>query len=498
MAGIRPRVSTEVICAEPPAVPCGVMLFGASGDLTRRKVLESLFELFRKGLLHESFWLLGCARTAMTDEEFRNLGIKAAMQAGSGAGSRSVEAFAGRLYYQNGDYSNAGFYQKLAGRRSELDKKYGTGGNCIFYLAVPPTVYESVVDGLDTGRAAAGGDGRLRLVVEKPFGRDLASAAALDKLLASRFGESQIFRIDHYHGKETVQNILMFRFANSIFEPVWNRDHIDHVQITIAESDGIGHRAGYYDQSGALRDMVQNHLLQVLTLVAMEPPASFDAESIRDERGKLMKSLRPIDGDSAAEFFVRGQYAGYRNEKGVAKDSQTETFAAAKLFVDNWRWRGVPFYVRTGKRLARRVTEIAIEFRPVPHSMFASFGLEEMPPNVLVFKIQPEEGISLSLQAKRPGSKVCMGTLAMDMSYKEVFGGEPPEAYQRLLLDCMAGDQTLFVRRDASEAAWALLMPVLELWERGGSGLHVYPDGSESFAAADELMARDGRRWRGL
>jgi glucose-6-phosphate 1-dehydrogenase len=501
MAEIRPAAVSDIICAEPPPVPCGMILFGASGDLTKRKVLGSVFELFRKGLLHESFWLLGCGRTVMSDEEFRGIAAESARKEPGGSDGKAVEAFLGRLFYQSGDYTMPKLYQDMAGRRKELDKKYGTEGNCIFYLAVPPTIYTAIVERLgasELGKCSEEGRCRIRLVVEKPFGRDLASAAALDELLAKYFNESQVYRIDHYQGKETVQNMLMFRFANSIFEPVWNRDYIDHVQITIAESDGIGHRAGYYDEAGALRDMVQNHVLQIMALVAMEPPVSFEAESIRDERRKMLRSIRPLDAKSAGECFVRGQYAGYKDERGVAAGSRTETFVAAKLLVDNWRWRDVPFYIRTGKRLARSVTEVAIKFKPVPHSMFASFGLDDIPANVLVFKIQPEEGISLSFQAKRPGSKVCMGTLALDLSYRQVFGGEPPEAYQRLLLDCMAGDQTLFTRRDASEAAWRLLMPVIDEWKNDTAELYKYPAGASSFAAADSLLAKDGRKWRSL
>jgi glucose-6-phosphate 1-dehydrogenase len=511
MADIRPVAMNDIVCAEPPPVPCGMVLFGASGDLTRRKILGSVFELFRKGLLHESFWLLGCARTEMTEGEFRGIAMASARKEPGGGNSKAIEEFLQRLYYQSGDYVSEKLYKSLAARRLELDKRHGTEGNILYYLSLPPAVYPTVAEKLGSSELAqcpAGNGCKIRLVVEKPFGRDLASASALNELLAGYFDESQIYRIDHYQGKETVQNMLMFRFANSIFEPVWSRDYIDHVQITSAEAVGIGHRAGYYETSGALRDMVQNHLLQMMAVVGMEPPSSFEPDAIRDERSKLLKSIRPIQPKDVTTYFVRGQYAsgqagtekavGYRQEEGVAKDSQTETFVAAKLLVDNWRWQDVPFYVRTGKRLARRMTEVAITFKKVPHSMFAAFGLDELPANVLVFKIQPEEGISLSFQAKRPGSKVCMGTLALDFGYGQVFGGEPPEAYQRLLLDCMAGDQTLFTRRDASETAWRLLMPVLEEWDKGEALLHEYPAGSRSFTAADGLLAKDGRKWREL
>jgi glucose-6-phosphate 1-dehydrogenase len=345
-------------------------------------------------------------------------------------------------------------------------------------------------------------------VVEKPFGHDLASALELNSTIQKHFSESQIYRIDHYLGKETVQNILMFRFANAIFEPVWNRNFIDHIQITIAESLGVEHRGGYYDKAGALRDMFQSHILGMLAFVTMEPPASFQPDHIRDEKVKLLRSIRPFDQRSIEKDIVRGQYSagaiegksvvGYRRELEVDPNSTTETYAAAKVFVDNWRWQGVPFYVRTGKRLARKDTEIAIAFKKVPHSMFVSAGLGDLPANVLVFQIQPEEAISLSFQAKRPGSKACMGTLRMRFGYRDVFGGEAPEAYQRLLLDCMTGDQTLFTRQDDVEVSWNLVTPVLDAWQKWPALPFEYPAGCESFAQADMLIEQDGRRWRGL
>jgi glucose-6-phosphate 1-dehydrogenase len=348
----------------------------------------------------------------------------------------------------------------------------------------------------------------IRLVIEKPFGQDLESATQLNERIGHCFDESQIYRIDHYLGKETVQNILMFRFANLIFEPLWNRNYIDHIQITISESIGVGHRANYYDKSGALRDMFQNHMLQILTLATMEPPVSFEADSIRDEKVKLLKAIRPIDIKKINDNFVRAQYGqgkikaeqvkGYLDEKSVAENSKTETFVAARLFIDNWRWKGVPFYLRTGKAMKAKNTEIAVYFKSVPHSLFASVGLDEMPPNVLVFQIQPEEGMTLSFQAKRPGSKICMTTLDMNFNYKNVFLIEMPEAYQRLLLDCMLGDQTLFTRYDTVEASWKLLEPVLQLWQKDEAALYTYPAGSESFPQADDLIGSDGRKWRNI
>jgi glucose-6-phosphate 1-dehydrogenase len=347
---------------------------------------------------------------------------------------------------------------------------------------------------------------QIKLVVEKPFGRDLTSAVALNECITRYFDESQVYRIDHYLGKETVQNILMLRFANAIFEPVWNRNYVDHVQITIAETEGVEHRAGYYDTAGALRDMFQNHMLQMLTLVAMEPPISFEADRIRDEKVRLLRSIRPFDLDRLDEYWVRGQYGlgsiagttvkGYLEEAGVNPQSKTETFVATKLFIDNWRWQGVPFYLRTGKRLAAKNTEIAITFKKIPYSLFSSVGLDELPTNILVLRIQPEEGISLSFQAKRPGSKLCMSTLNMDFSYQSLFSASVPDPYKRLLLDCMVGDQTLFTRQDDIEVSWQILTPILQAWEQSESSPHFYTAGCQSFAEADKLIENDGRHWR--
>jgi glucose-6-phosphate 1-dehydrogenase len=393
-----------------------------------------------------------------------------------------------------------------------LDKKHKMNGCHIFYLAVPPFLYSPIVHYLGVSALSCinGSDSkqRARLIVEKPFGRDLQSATELNDKIRQCFDESQIYRIDHYLGKETVQNILMFRFANAIFEPVWNRGYIDHVQISIAESLGVEHRGSYYDKAGALRDIFQNHMLQILALVAMEPPASFEANPIRDEKVKLLRSIRPFNANELDSSIVRGQYGpgsingeqvvGYRAEPEIDPKSKTETFVATKLFIDNWRWKDVPFYLRTGKRLRAKDTEVAIFFKKVPHSMFVSAGLADIPPNVLVLQIQPEEAISLGFQAKRPGSKICMSTLNMNFSYKNIFGVEMPEAYQRLLLDCMLGDQTLFNRYDSVETAWQLLAPVLDAWEDEDSAPWPYAAGSESFAQADTLVESDGRAWRKL
>ena len=500
----------EAVCVESISPPAALVVFGASGDLVRRKLLISLLRLHKQGLLSEQFYFIGCGRKQLSDSEFQEIVRKAV--AGEDIAPKQIEAFARRFYYVSGAYEDAGFYEDIKKRLSNLESTYKVGGSVIFYLSVPPFLYPSIVEQLGkaglSGLAKSNAADNVKLVVEKPFGRDLQSATELNEQIRRYFNESQIYRIDHYLGKETVQNILMFRFANSIFEPVWNRNYIDHVQITIAESMGIEHRGGYYDKAGALRDMFQNHMLQMLALVAMEPPTSFEADRIRDEKVKLLRSIRPFKIGADSTNIVRGQYGpgvldgkkvtGYRQEQDVADDSKTETFVAAKMWVDNWRWKNVPFYLRTGKRLSHKDTEIAITFRKVPHSMFVASGLGDMPRNVLVMQIQPEEGISLNFEAKRPGSKICMGTLNMSFSYRSVFGVKMPEAYQRLLSDCMHGDQTLFTRQDDVDATWRLLTPLLELWAGDGSAPHEYPAGSESFAAADNLIESDSRQWRKL
>ncbi len=507
-----------MICAETPAPPTAVVVFGASGDLAHRKLFPSLAQIQERGLLSEQFCLLGCGRTAYSDEQFRQEAADAIRKNSGGGSGEAPKTFLDKLYYLSGDYGDAGTYERIKSRLAELRQKHNVDGCNVFYLSVPPFLYQTIIERI--GAAGLSGknghecEKRVRLMVEKPFGRDLQSAAELNDTITKWFEESQVYRIDHYLGKETVQNIMIFRFANAIFEPIWSRNHIDNVQITIAETLGVEHRADYYDKSGALRDVFQNHMLQMLALVAMEPPISFDADRVRDEKAKLLRAVRPFEcaaPEARATVspsgcrVVRGRYGpgringqavpGYRAEEGVNPDSRTETFVAARILVDNWRWKDVPFYLRTGKRLARKDTEIVVTFKEIPYSLFGSVGLNEMPPNVLVFQIQPEEGISLRFQAKRPGSKICIGTLKMAFSYKDVFGVEMPEAYQRLLLDCMAGDQTLFTRFDSIEVSWQLLMPVLEAWQRSSERLPEYPAGSESFPQADALIEADGRHW---
>ena len=513
MKEIKPSIEDKgILCADVPAGPGAFVVFGASGDLTHRKLLISMFMLFTENLLSSRFYLLGCGRKKFSDESFRAKTEKSIRNSTDFLSSKHLDDFVSRIYYIDGDYNDPDLYERIASRVAELNQKHNVEGNLVFYLSVPPFLYTTIVEHLGSaGLTCTTGPGKeqqVKLVIEKPFGRDLSSAVDLNKSISRCFDESQIYRIDHYLGKETVQNILMLRFANAIFEPVWNRNYIDNIQITIDEKIGVQHRAGYYDTSGALRDMFQNHMLQMVTLVAMEPPISFGADGVRDEKVRLLRSIRPFDINKWEDFWVRGQYGPglidgkaikcYLEEEGVSPNSKTETFVAAKLFIDNWRWQGVPFYLRTGKRLAVQNTEIAITFKKVPYSMFSSIGLEELPQNVLVLKIQPEEGISLSFQAKRPGSKICMSTLNMNFDYKSVFLVDLPDAYQRLLLDCMVGDQTLFTRQDDIEISWRLLTPLLEAWEQDETAPYIYPAGCESFAQADALIENDGRQWRRL
>ena len=497
----------EMLCVEATAGPCAFVVFGASGDLAHRKLFGSLYELYRRDLMSRQFYCIGCGRSAYSEDAFRDTVRASLKETLETVEAETLESFLRQLYYVAGDYGDEKLYARLCAKMTKLDAVHDIEGVRLFYLSVPPFLYAEIVEKLGglklTCPAATGRFQDVRLVVEKPFGRDLESAKELDRVLGRHFQETQIYRIDHYLGKETVQNLLIFRFANSLFEPVWNRNYIDHVQITIAETLGVEHRASYYDKTGALRDMFQNHILQMLALVAMEPPVSFEADRVRDEKVKLLRALRQFAPDDVPGLFVRGQYGsgevegrpvrGYLEEEGVGADSVTETFVAAKLYVDNWRWKGVPFYLRTGKRLKRRLTEIAITFKQVPHSMFMTAGLADMPANVLRFQIQPDEGMYLSLQAKRPGSKLCMSTLEMAVDYQQVFGVKMPEAYQRLLLDCMVGDQTLFTRHDSILASWEFLMPVLAFWNARRDRPVVYPAGSGTFDEARTLIQSDGR-----
>jgi glucose-6-phosphate 1-dehydrogenase len=501
----------HIFCAETPPDPATLVIFGASGDLAHRKLIPALYRLFERNLLPEDFRLIGFARAEMAPEAFRAGACESIGKACAEKVSGALDRFLSRFDYLHGDYGDERAHRALADRIEAIDRGRPQAGARVFYLALPPEVFPTIVGMLvRTGLTAACEEapGCARVVVEKPFGRDRSSARALDAKLREHLDEGQIYRIDHYLGKETVQNILMFRFANAIFEPLWDRRSIDHVQITAAEVDGIEHRGGYYEGSGCLRDMFQNHMLQLLSLVAMEPPASFEADRVRDERVKLLRSIRPLADEAGHTAVCRGQYgrgsaggkaaAAYREEPGVAADSGVETFAAAELFVDNLRWQGVPFYLRSGKRLARRTSEIAITFRKVAHSMFAPLRAEDLAANVLAFNIQPEEGISLAIQAKGPGAKLCLSPLSMDFSYREAFDMELPDAYERLLLDCMLGDQTLFIRSDALDLAWSLVDPIEAAWEKGAATIEIYGAGTAGPSCAQQLIERGGRTWRAI
>ncbi|NMC74609.1 MAG: glucose-6-phosphate dehydrogenase [Geobacteraceae bacterium] len=483
--------------------PCGLIIFGASGDLARRKLVPAVYRLFRQQLLPRGFFVLGLARTAMDSHRYRELLREATPEECVG---ECWQRFAALIHYRPIDYGDpASLRAVLSETLPPLEENAGTGGNRIFYLATPPAVYGEVISALHRAGPAPAADARNKIVIEKPFGTDLESSRRLNRILLDAFRESQVYRIDHYLAKETVQNILMFRFANSLFEPLWNRRYIDHVQITAAETIGIEQRAGYYEQAGVLRDMFQNHMFQLLALTAMEPPSLFSASRVRDEKAKALQSIRPFPLERLDEFLVTGQYArssdasirGYREERGVAADSAVPTYAALKVWIDNWRWHGVPFYLRSGKRLKRRTTEIAIRFRPVPHMMFSRSVGGDIEANTLVLRVQPDEGIQLEIQAKHPGSRMCLMPVNLDFSYR---GDVSLSAYERVLLDCMEGDQMLFVREDGVDLSWSLLSPVIRALE-GRKGLpdtFFYRAGSEGPDAAAALLERDGRKWREL
>ncbi|PYM26487.1 MAG: glucose-6-phosphate dehydrogenase [Candidatus Rokuibacteriota bacterium] len=487
--------------------PFSLVIFGASGDLTHRKLMPALWSLYAARTLPEPFAIIGTARSEMSDEAYRTRARESVTRfARLKIPSQHVwDRFAGSLYYVPGDPTSPELYGRLKQRLEQIETARGGPRNRLFYCATPPSLYDDIVANLGAAGLARVEGGWTRIIVEKPFGRDLESARALNRQITGVFAEEQVYRIDHYLGKETVQNILVFRFANGIFEPVWNRNHVAEVQITVAETIGVEGRGSYYEESGALRDMVQNHMLQLLCLIAMEPPVTFDAGPVRDEKNKVMHAIRPIDPAKVDEVALRAQYGpgyvdgrpvpGYRQEKGVKPDSTTETFAALRLEIDSWRWAGVPFYLRTGKRLAKRVSEIAIRFRRTPHMIFRRdpAGVE---PNLLAIRIQPDEGISLTVVAKEPGPDLKLAPVTLDFKYGEVFGAEPPEAYERLLLDAIHGDATLYARGDWVEQAWALLEPVLEAWSRTPAALPTYEAGSWGPPEADAFIARDGGAWR--
>jgi glucose-6-phosphate 1-dehydrogenase len=493
-----------------PIDPCVVVVFGASGDLARRELMPALFELFRQRLLPDAFAVVGVSPSGWTSERFREE-MRAAVLPRVSADDATWSDFAGRLTFVRGDAAAppGEAYAALARAIAEARAAFGIADNVLFHLAVPPALFGTIVGRLGASGLAASEGGWRRVVVEKPFGRDRASARVLDDELRSVFGEEQIYRVDHFLGKETVQNMLVFRFANPSFEPVWNRNYIDHVQITVAEELGIGTRAAFYEQTGVVRDMVQNHLLQLLCMTATEPPVSFDADSLRDETAKVLESVQvvPIDVEDGA---VHGQYSaggvgddrvrGYREEDGVPADSTTGTYAALKVTLDSWRWAGVPFYLRTGKRMRRKLSEVAIHFRPTPHFMFSTEVGRPHHQSVLAFELQPNEGIVQTLVAKRPGPELALCGVTMNFDYAGAFGvEEPPSAYAWLLLDAMQGDQTLFARADWIDRAWQIVDPIVQRWDAApADALHAYPAGSDGPTAADRLMERDGRSWRPL
>jgi glucose-6-phosphate 1-dehydrogenase len=489
------------------ADPCAMVIFGAAGDLTKRKLMPALLNLRRSGLLSDAFVIVAIARADVSAEVFRDKLVDAlAPFADPPLQPAEREWFASSIRYVRGEFQDPDLYSRLRATLDELDGA-GTRGNALFYLAVPPDFFDDIVGGLGRAELTREQDGRWRrVIIEKPFGRDLASAQQLNRQIATVFDERQIYRIDHYLGKETVQNLMVFRFANGIFEPVWNRRYIDHVQITVAETVGVEGRGGYYDTAGALRDMVQNHLFQLLALTAMEPPNSFDADRVRDERVKALRAIRPFTPEAVASDTVRGQYAageiegkrvpGYRDEPTVARDSKTETYVALRLLIDNWRWADVPFYLRTGKRLERRVSEIAIRFKNPPLLLFRDVCANQVQPNLLIVRIQPDEGISLRFQAKVPGPDLAVGTVRMDFKYEDYFGSAPSTGYETLLYDSMTGDMTLFHRADIVETGWEVVTPILEAWGRTADGIASHPAFSWGPPEADRLLARDGREWR--
>jgi glucose-6-phosphate 1-dehydrogenase len=490
--------------------PCAIVIFGANGDLTKRKLLPALYQLVLDRRLPPGISVIGNSRTPMTDDQFREK-MRESVAEFSENGPLDMElwaSFARNIHYVAGDLADSALYATLAAKLAAIEQENQTGGNVLFYLSTQPSYYETVTACL----GAAGlnqGNGWRRVIVEKPFGHDLSSARDLNAKLHAVFPEPSIYRIDHYLGKETVQNVLAFRFGNGIFEPLWNRRYINHVQVTAAESIGVEGRGSYYQEAGALRDMIQNHLLQVMATIAMEPPAVFEADAVRDERAKLLRSIRIHKPEDVPVHAVAGQYgparvggqalAGFREEPGVKPDAQTDTFAAVTFFVDNWRWAGVPFYIRSGKRLPKRVTDIAIQFNDAPHSPFSEWsgdGTSHSRPNLLILRIQPEEGISLRFLSKYPGAGMRLRPVSMDFNYGTSFGARSPSAYETLLVDAMVGDATLYTRQDMVEASWSVVEPILEYWTSNKHDFPNYEAGTWGPQAADDMLARHGHQWR--
>jgi glucose-6-phosphate 1-dehydrogenase len=485
---------------------CAMVIFGANGDLTKRKLIPALYRLAYDRRLSAGFAVIGISRTPQSDDQFREKMLEAVKKYSEDTqfDENVWKAFAAGLFYISGDISDPQLYTDLAGKVKQVEEQCHTGGNVLFYLSTQPSQYAPTALGL--GAAGLGkGNGWRRLVVEKPFGHNLESARELSDKLHQVFDERDVYRIDHYLGKETVQNILAFRFGNGIFEPLWNRRYVNHVQITAAESIGVEGRGAYYQEAGALADMIQNHLLQVMATIAMEPSASFRADAVRDERSKLLRSIRKMNPDEILKDAVPGQYGpafiggqqvpGFREEPGVNAESQTDTYAAVTFFIENWRWAGVPFYLRSGKRLPKRVTEIAIQFNPAPLAIFDGAGSDHSP-NLLIVRIQPEEGISLKFLSKRPGSGMKLRPVSMDFNYGSSFGERSPSAYETLLLDAIIGDPTLYTRQDMVEASWSVVEPIQNVWRQTKFEFPNYPAGTWGPAAADEMLARRGHVWR--
>jgi glucose-6-phosphate 1-dehydrogenase len=489
--------------------PCVMVIFGATGDLTKRKLIPALLNLAQEEVLPKQFAIIGFAGNELTTEVFRkNLGAELPQFAHDPIDLKMWDWLSQRIYFVKGDFQDPETYKRLQQQISEVEKLHNTGGNKFFYLAVAPRFFTPIVQQLGNAGLVREENGKwARIIIEKPFGHDLESARLLNAELKKVLDEKQIYRIDHYLGKETVQNVMVFRFTNNIIEPLWNRNYVDHVQITAAETVGVEHRGGFYETAGALRDMVPNHLFQLMTMTAMEPPISFDADEVRNKQAEVLHAIQPLAPEDVLTNMVRGQYGegyidgghvvGYRQEPDVSPDSNTETFVALKLQIDNWRWAGVPFYLRTGKRLAKRTTEIVIQFRRTPFVLFRNTAVKNLETNRLVIHIQPEEGISLSFGAKVPGSVMRLGLVNMDFDYKSYFGAEHGTGYERLLRDCIAGDATLFQRADMVEAGWSVIQPIIDVWHAlPARGFPNYAAGSWGPVEAEELLERDGRSWR--